>query len=219
MFLKRFQVNQVKEQGRYNRCEAWPYFNFKCFSYLHKMEFCIIKQACDFGSNLSFQQQKNQIIFWTKNKRDRRSMNAQISTHLSQGVHCPGRLSHNSSETSGLWRSLVQLSWYHSSSAKLVCGASGSHHRFPHNILVWPHQRCWTTTARCWLNSQYTPTFWVRFFVDGWTVRMLCWIWNWQFFWLTDTYINREPKKSNELWSCCTWIHLMNCVLSYDLFT
>lgn len=102
MFLKRFQVNQVKEQGRYNRCEAWPYFNFKCFSYLHKMEFCIITQACDFGSNLSFQQQKNQIIFETKNKRDRRSMNAQISTHLSQGVHCPGRLSHNSSETSGL---------------------------------------------------------------------------------------------------------------------
>ena len=68
MFLKRFQVNQVKEQGRYNRCEAWPYFNFKCFSYLHKMELCIIKQACDFGSNLSFQQQKNQIIFHMSKK-------------------------------------------------------------------------------------------------------------------------------------------------------
>ena len=43
MFLKQFQVNQVKEKGRYNRCEAWPYFNFKYSSYLHKMEFCIIK--------------------------------------------------------------------------------------------------------------------------------------------------------------------------------
>ena len=126
-------------------------------------------------------------------------MNAQISTHLSQEVHCPGRWSHNSSETSDLWRSSVQVSWYHSSSAKLVCGASGSHHRFPHNILVWPHQRCWTTTARCWLNSQYKRTFWVRFFVDGWTVRMLCWIWNWQFFWLTDTYIGLYWQGAQEI--------------------